>query len=70
MIIVAPSILASDFSCLAHEVKKVTDAGAEYVHIAGSIAAAWGIKSVLRGRFSRTLPQAVVSFSFMVTQSN
>ena len=29
----APSILSADFSRLADEVKKVVDAGAEYVHI-------------------------------------
>jgi len=33
MIKVAPSILAADFACLADEVRKVTDAGAEYIHI-------------------------------------
>jgi len=33
MIKIAPSILSADFSHLADEVKKVTDAGAEYVHI-------------------------------------
>lgn len=33
MIKIAPSILSADFSCLADEVKKITDAGAEYVHI-------------------------------------
>ena len=32
-VIVAPSILSADFAHLADEVKKVTDAGAEYVHI-------------------------------------
>ena len=31
--IIAPSILSADFANLAEEVKKVTDAGAEYVHI-------------------------------------
>ena len=31
--IVAPSILSADFSHLADEVKKVVDAGAEYIHI-------------------------------------
>ena len=31
--IIAPSILSADFAHLADEVKKVTDAGAEYVHI-------------------------------------
>ncbi len=30
---IAPSILSADFAHLADEVKKVTDAGAEYVHI-------------------------------------
>ena len=33
MIKVAPSILSADFAHLADEVKKVTDAGAEYIHI-------------------------------------
>lgn len=33
MIKIAPSILSADFSCLADELKKVTDAGAEYIHI-------------------------------------
>ena len=33
MIKVAPSILSADFSHLADEVKRVTDAGAEYIHI-------------------------------------
>lgn len=32
-VIIAPSILSADFAHLADEVKKVTDAGAEYVHI-------------------------------------
>ena len=31
--IIAPSILSADFSHLADEIKKVTDAGAEYIHI-------------------------------------
>ncbi len=31
--IIAPSILSADFACLADEVKKVTAAGAEYVHV-------------------------------------
>lgn len=31
--IIAPSILSADFSHLADEVKKVVDAGAEYIHI-------------------------------------
>ena len=33
MIKIAPSILSADFAHLADEVKKITDAGAEYVHI-------------------------------------
>lgn len=33
MIKIAPSILAADFANLEAEVKKITDAGAEYVHI-------------------------------------
>ena len=33
MIKIAPSILSADFAHLADEVKKVTDAGAEYIHI-------------------------------------
>lgn len=33
MIKIAPSILSADFANLATEVKRVTDAGAEYVHI-------------------------------------
>ncbi len=33
MIKIAPSILSADFSCLAAELKKVTDAGAEYIHM-------------------------------------
>ena len=33
MIKIAPSILSADFAYLADEVKKVTDAGAEYIHI-------------------------------------
>ena len=32
-VIIAPSILSADFAHLAEEVKRVTDAGAEYVHI-------------------------------------
>ncbi|MBR2519073.1 MAG: ribulose-phosphate 3-epimerase [Selenomonadaceae bacterium] len=31
--IIAPSILSADFAHLADEIKKVTDAGAEYVHV-------------------------------------
>ena len=33
MIKIAPSILSADFSRLADEVKRVTDAGADYIHI-------------------------------------
>ena len=33
MTVIAPSILSADFSHLADEVKKVADAGAEYIHI-------------------------------------
>ena len=33
MIKIAPSILAADFSHLADEIAKVTDAGAEYIHL-------------------------------------
>ncbi len=33
MVYLAPSILAADFSCLAAEVKRVEDAGAEFLHI-------------------------------------
>lgn len=33
MIKIAPSILASDFSKLGEEIKKVEDAGADYIHI-------------------------------------
>lgn len=33
MYILAPSILAADFSRLGEEVKKVADAGAEYIHL-------------------------------------
>ena len=33
MIKIAPSILSADFAHLADEMKKVTDAGAEYIHI-------------------------------------
>lgn len=33
MTIIAPSILSADFAHLADEIKKVTDAGAEYIHI-------------------------------------
>ena len=32
-VIIAPSILSADFAHLADEIKRVTDAGAEYVHI-------------------------------------
>lgn len=33
MIKIAPSILSADFSCLADEIKKVENAGADYIHI-------------------------------------
>ena len=33
MYILAPSILAADFSRLGEDVKKVADAGAEYIHL-------------------------------------
>lgn len=33
MNMLAPSILAADFSCLGEEVKKVGDAGAQYIHL-------------------------------------
>lgn len=33
MIIISPSVLAADFSQLGDEVKKVSDAGAEYIHL-------------------------------------
>jgi ribulose-phosphate 3-epimerase len=33
MIKIAPSILAADFSCLADEIAKVDQAGAEYIHL-------------------------------------
>ena len=33
MIKVAPSILSADFAHLANEVRRIEDAGAEYVHI-------------------------------------
>ncbi len=33
MIIISPSVLASDFSRLGDEIKKVYDAGAEYIHL-------------------------------------
>ena len=29
----APSILAADFSCLGEQIKKVENAGADYLHI-------------------------------------
>ncbi len=31
--IIAPSLLSADFANLANEIKKVTDAGAEYIHV-------------------------------------
>ena len=33
MIIVAPSVLSADFSCLGDEIKKIEKAGADWVHI-------------------------------------
>ena len=33
MIIISPSVLAADFSCLKEEIKKVETAGAEYLHL-------------------------------------
>ncbi len=33
MIIISPSVLAADFSCLGEEVNKVHRAGAEYIHL-------------------------------------
>ena len=33
MTIIAPSILSSDFSCLAEEVARIQDAGADWCHI-------------------------------------
>lgn len=33
MIKVAPSVLASDFSCLSEEIKKIDDAGGDYIHL-------------------------------------
>ena len=33
MIKIAPSILASDFSNLEKEIKKIDEAGADYIHI-------------------------------------
>ncbi len=30
---IAPSILAADFACLGEEVRAVTDAGADYIHV-------------------------------------
>lgn len=33
MIKIAPSILSADFAHLADEVKRVQDAGADYIHI-------------------------------------
>ena len=33
MITISPSVLAADFSKLAEEIKKVEDAGAEYLHL-------------------------------------
>ena len=33
MVKVSPSVLASDFSCLSAEIKKIEDSGADYVHL-------------------------------------
>jgi ribulose-phosphate 3-epimerase len=33
MTLVAPSLLAADFACLAHEVRQVEDAGADWLHL-------------------------------------
>ena len=33
MIYIAPSLLAANFSCLADEIRKVEDAGANYLHL-------------------------------------
>ena len=33
MTIVAPSILSADFAHLAEDIKRVADAGADYIHI-------------------------------------
>ena len=33
MVLVAPSILSADFSCLGKEVKALTSAGADLIHI-------------------------------------
>ncbi len=33
MVVIAPSILAADFSCLADEIQALEDAGAEWIHI-------------------------------------
>ena len=33
MIIISPSVLAADFACLKDEIKKVDEAGAEYLHL-------------------------------------
>ena len=33
MILISPSVLAADFSCLKDEIKKVDEAGAEYLHL-------------------------------------
>lgn len=33
MILISPSVLAADFSCLKEEIKKVEAAGAEYLHL-------------------------------------
>ena len=33
MIYISPSLLAADFNCLGAEVKRIEDAGADYLHL-------------------------------------
>ena len=33
MIMIAPSILSADFACLGEEIKRIDEAGADWVHI-------------------------------------
>jgi len=33
MVIIAPSLLSGDFGCLAHECKRMLEAGADWLHI-------------------------------------